>query len=141
VGNRSASAWRRDDVENPGTAGYAWRFGLAEHLGIDDPSTIQPHEEAGRFIPLRVVTGSEALRRLISDVAPLLHLVTEPEQVKAIQYVVSEMVRNVLEHSSAQAGAVVAAQYYPGLPVGFGSIASETTWPIVLASDFVLVLR
>lgn len=102
-------------VENPGTAGYAWRFGLAELLGIDDPVPIQPHEEAGRFIPLKVVTGAHDVRPLISDVAPLLHLDAEPEQAKAIQYVVSEMVRNVLEHSRTQVGAVVAAQFYRGL--------------------------
>lgn len=101
-------------VENPDTAGYAWRFGLGDLLGIDVPDAGKPHEEAGRFIPLKVVTGAEELRPLISDIAPLLHLDAEPEQAKAIQYVVSEMVRNVLEHSRTDVGAVIAAQYYRG---------------------------
>lgn len=102
------------EVENPSTAGYAWRFGLAALLGIAEPAAIEPHEEAGRFIPLKVITGPHDLRPLISDVAPLLHLDAEPEQAKAVQYVVSEMVRNVLEHSRSEVGAVVAAQYYRG---------------------------
>ncbi|MEK7790993.1 MAG: ATP-binding protein [Deltaproteobacteria bacterium] len=41
---------------------------------------------------------------------PLLHL--EPEQAKTIGYIVSELARNVLEHSKAENGAVLCAQYY-----------------------------
>ena len=41
---------------------------------------------------------------------PLLHL--EPEQAQTIGYVVSELVRNVIEHADAQNGAVICAQYY-----------------------------
>ena len=101
-------------IAHPETAGYAWRFGLDDLLRVDVPVTPQRHEEAGRFIPLKVVSGAEELRPLISDIAPLLHLDAEPEQAKAIQYVVSEMVRNVLEHSRTDVGAIVAAQYYSG---------------------------
>ena len=41
---------------------------------------------------------------------PLLHL--EPEQAQTIGYVVSELVRNVIEHANARNGAVLCAQYY-----------------------------
>jgi hypothetical protein len=102
------------DVENDRRAMYAWRFGLAPLLGLQLLEPIQEHEEAGRFIPLKVVRGTSDLGALIADVAPLLHLSAEPEQAKAVQYVVSEMVRNVLEHSASPEGAVVAAQYYRG---------------------------
>lgn len=41
---------------------------------------------------------------------PLLH--TTPEQAYPIKYVMSELVRNVLEHSRSQIGAIVSAQYF-----------------------------
>ena len=41
---------------------------------------------------------------------PLLHL--EPRQAEPIKYIVSELVRNVLEHSQSSGGAIVSAQYY-----------------------------
>ena len=40
-----------------------------------------------------------------------------PEQAEAIRYVVSELVRNVLEHASSSCGAIVAAQYYKKVTV------------------------
>jgi hypothetical protein len=45
---------------------------------------------------------------------PLLHLADSPGEEKAVQYALSEMTRNVLEHSRSQHGAVVCAQLYPG---------------------------
>jgi anti-sigma regulatory factor (Ser/Thr protein kinase) len=41
---------------------------------------------------------------------PLLHV--EPEQAKTIGYIVSELVRNVLEHAETPLGALLCAQYY-----------------------------
>jgi anti-sigma regulatory factor (Ser/Thr protein kinase) len=41
---------------------------------------------------------------------PLLH--TTPEQAYPIKYVMSELVRNVLEHSKSKIGAIVCAQYF-----------------------------
>jgi anti-sigma regulatory factor (Ser/Thr protein kinase) len=41
---------------------------------------------------------------------PLLHLAAE--QAKTTGYIVSELVRNVLEHSEARTGALLCAQYY-----------------------------
>jgi len=41
---------------------------------------------------------------------PLLHL--KPEQSEPIKYIISELVRNVLEHASSHHGAIVCAQYY-----------------------------
>ena len=41
---------------------------------------------------------------------PLLHL--EPKHAEPIKYIVSELVRNVLEHASSKDGAVLCAQYY-----------------------------
>jgi len=41
---------------------------------------------------------------------PLLHL--EAEQAKTIGYIVSELVRNVIEHARTENGAIICAQYY-----------------------------
>ncbi len=71
---------------------------------------ITEHEPAGRFVPLTRISDGDELTRFITEMIPLLHL--EPKQAAPIKYVVSELVRNVLEHSESKYGAVVAAQYY-----------------------------
>ena len=68
------------------------------------------HEAAGRFIPLQQIRTSMELTKFISEMIPLLHL--DPEPAKTIGYIVSELVRNVLEHAETPNGAVLCAQYY-----------------------------
>src|SRR5205814_597417 len=46
----------------------------------------------------------------LADMVPLLH--ASRSEVEPIQYVISELVRNVLEHSGSATGAVLCAQYY-----------------------------
>jgi anti-sigma regulatory factor (Ser/Thr protein kinase) len=91
---------------------YAWRFGLAEYLGIDPPANVSEHEEAGRFVPLRTIKTADDLTKLLSDIVTLLHV--DKESSKAVMYAMSEMVRNTLEHSRTRDGAVVCAQSYAG---------------------------
>ncbi|MBI2140362.1 ATP-binding protein [Candidatus Woesearchaeota archaeon] len=89
---------------------YLKRMGLFRLLNIESDISVTEHEPAGRFIPLTKIINSEELTRFITDIIPLLHL--GPEQADSIKYVVSELVRNVLEHSGSKQGAVVSAQYY-----------------------------
>jgi hypothetical protein len=110
-------------VENGHRAGWAWRFGLGEYLDLAPELELTAHEETGRFLALRTVRTPEEHGQLIGDVIPMLHLVDEPEQARAVQYVLSELMRNVREHSKSEHGAVVCAQYYskakrPYLSVG-----------------------
>lgn len=98
-------------VENPERAAYGWRFGLGDYLRVPHKRPSE-HEEAGRFVALRRVGNSDDLAALLADIVPLLHLGAQPEQAKAVQYAVSEMVRNTLEHSRSLHGAVVCAQLY-----------------------------
>ena len=63
---------------------------------------------------LRQITGAAELGELLADIVPLLHLSDEPGEEKAVQYALSEMTRNVLEHSQSPFGAVVCAQLYRG---------------------------
>ncbi len=88
---------------------YLERMGLFAFLGIDSGISIVAHEPAGRFIPLTRVEDSEGLTRFLTEMVPLLHLA--PAEAEPIRYVVSELIRNVLEHAETD-GAIVCAQYY-----------------------------
>lgn len=92
------------------SAPYLVRMKLFDILGIDCGIIINEHEPAGRFIPVTQVRTSEELSNFLNDMVPLLHLA--PEQARPIKYIVSELVRNVLEHARTPQGAFLAAQYY-----------------------------
>lgn len=89
---------------------YLQRMGLFTLLGIDSGMKITEHDSTGRFIPLTNITNSKELTTFITEMIPLLHL--EPQQAAPIKYVVSELVRNVLEHAQSPRGAIVSAQFY-----------------------------
>lgn len=89
---------------------YLERMGLFKLLGIDPKIKIKKHEPAGRFIPLTKINNSKELTRFITDMIPLLHL--GPKQAEPIKYIISELVRNVLEHAQSENSAIVSAQYY-----------------------------
>lgn len=92
------------------SARYLERMGLFHFLGIRAKTPVVEHEPAGRFIPLQRIADSNDLTRFITEVAPLLHL--DARHAEPIKYVVSEIVRNVLEHSRSPHGAIICAQYY-----------------------------
>lgn len=90
--------------------GYFERMGLFKFMGLDSGIQIREHESAGRFVPLTQIKNSDELTDFIQDVTPLLHL--EPVHADPIKYIMSELIRNVLEHSLSKNGAFVMAQYY-----------------------------
>jgi anti-sigma regulatory factor (Ser/Thr protein kinase) len=89
---------------------YLKRMNLFGLLKIDSDIKIQEHESAGRFIPLTQITNSDNLTDFITEVIPLLHL--SPDQAQPIRYVISELTRNVFEHSRSNMGAILCAQYF-----------------------------
>ena len=89
---------------------YIERMGLFKLLGIKSNISLTEHEPAGRFIPLTIISNSAELTKFITEMVPLLHL--SPHKASAIKHVISELVRNVFEHSGSKVGAVVCAQYY-----------------------------
>jgi len=93
------------------TKHYLTRMGLFEFLGIPPDMEIEQHEQAGRFVPLTQIKTSDELTQFLQELQPLLHL--QPEDVEPIRYSISELVRNVLEHSASEEGAIVCAQYFP----------------------------
>jgi hypothetical protein len=93
-------------------AAYAARMGLFKQLNVSYHAKVEEHEEAGRFLPLERVKSHKELSAVIGNVSALLHLDTEPDGLAAVQYCVSELIRNVLEHSGSCEGAYVCAQRY-----------------------------
>ncbi|OGD61365.1 hypothetical protein A3I57_03175 [Candidatus Beckwithbacteria bacterium RIFCSPLOWO2_02_FULL_47_23] len=89
---------------------YLKRMGLFKLLKIRSDIKIIEHEPAGRFIPLTQITDQKTLSHFIEDMVPLLHL--QPKQAKPIRYIISELTRNVFEHSQSKTGAILCAQYY-----------------------------
>ena len=100
-----------DDI-NAASGHYLQRMGLFELLGVENIRHITERDPSGRFVPLTVVKTAAEQTKFVTDIMPLLHLDKAPEQAEAIRYVVSELLRNVLEHAEAPNGAIVAAQYY-----------------------------
>lgn len=98
------------DVHRIGSLPYLIRMGLFNYLRLDYGRQITAHEEAGRFIPIQNIRHSGELSDFIVNVIPLLH--AEPTKVEPIRYVISELVRNVLEHSRSTSGAFLCAQYF-----------------------------
>jgi len=94
----------------PLTGQYLDRMGLYNLSKTPSPFVYNKKEEAGRFVPIKIIKTSEDQSRFITDVIPLLHL--SEENSKVVKYIIGELVRNVLEHSFAKDGAIVAAQYY-----------------------------
>lgn len=89
---------------------YLERMRLFDFLKVPSGITIKEHEPAGRFVPLTQIKDSAALTKFITEVTPLLHL--EPKHAEPLRYIMSELIRNVLEHSLSRYGAIVCAQYY-----------------------------
>lgn len=89
---------------------YLVRMGLFKILNVPSDINVVEHDPAGRFIPITEIRTSNELTQFITEMIPLLRL--EPEQAKTIGYIVSELVRNVIEHAKAENGALLCAQYY-----------------------------
>ena len=110
--------WCRDrgqtiHVKNLGPhARYAARMRLFQLLDIDFDPGQQEHEEAGRFLPLTQVSDRRQVGPVIGDISALLHLEKDPESLAAVQYCLSELLRNTLEHSGANSGAFVCAHRF-----------------------------
>lgn len=122
---------------------YFERMGLFKLLRIKSGINITEHDPSGRFIPLTIVKNSEQLEKFLTEMIPLLHLVDNPKQAEPIRYIVSELVRNVIEHSQSKEGAIVCAQYYSksntiriGIVDGGVGIKNTITKSHLAADDF-----
>jgi anti-sigma regulatory factor (Ser/Thr protein kinase) len=93
------------------SAHYFQRMGLFKFLNKESGITVTEHEPAGRFVPLTQIKESGELTRFVTDMIPLLHL--NQKQAESISHIITELVRNVLEHSGSKNGAILCAQYYP----------------------------
>jgi hypothetical protein len=93
-------------------ADYAARMRLFQHLGVDYTRQVREHEEAGRFLPLTQVRARPDVTNVIANISAMLHMQQDPESLAAVQYCISELLRNVLEHSNSPDGAFVSAHRF-----------------------------
>lgn len=93
-------------VEGSDAAVAMSRIGLAKHLRTD---VIGDEEPAGTLVPMTRVRSEEHVDDVMTDVMPLLH--APKTQAEILRYVLSELVRNVLEHARSPTGAYIAATY------------------------------
>ena len=89
---------------------YLDSMGLFKFTNQKSPYNINKKDPSGRFVPLSIIKTPAQQSRFVTEIVPMLHL--EAEKADAIKYVIGELVRNVLEHSMSEYGAIVAAQYY-----------------------------
>lgn len=97
-------------IPNVASMPYLVRMGLFKHLHLPAPLDIEEHEASGRFVPLTQIRTSQDLTNTITNLIPLLH--AAPTVSDPIRYVISELGRNVLEHSNSPIGGFVCAQYF-----------------------------
>lgn len=88
---------------------FLQRMGLFTVFSYKNPIQTEEHEETGRFIPLTKIRNSIELDIFMKTIDPILH--TTRENSRVIKHVFSEILRNVIEHSSAQLGGNVCATY------------------------------
>jgi len=86
-------------------------IGLFKVLNLKSQMAINKHEPSGRFVPISVIKNSEDITKFMTELIPLLHK-KDQSHVVAIRHVISELVRNVIEHSGYEQGAFVCAQYH-----------------------------
>ena len=95
----------------PTSARYLDRMGLFDFVKTPSPFQDYRHRESsGRFVPITVVRDAVDQSKFVTEMVPLFHL--DEQNAQILSYIVGELVRNTLEHSRSQDGAVVVAQYY-----------------------------
>lgn len=80
---------------------------LLEALGLKEGNYTK--ERAWKYIPITQIKDKSKISVIIQELVPLLHC--SPEQADPIKYVLSEMIRNVLEHAQSEEWAFICAKY------------------------------
>ncbi len=83
---------------------------LKEKWGLENLISSQKNAESdGEIIPLTSIKNDKELEVFLQEIVPILH--GSLDQAKPIRYVLSEMIRNVLEHSGDTYGATICCIY------------------------------
>jgi hypothetical protein len=97
----------RIDVHDSVKSPYAWKSGLLSALAGRFGRIAAPERQVQAH--LREQTEIESL---LGKLGPVLHL-PDPATTEAAQYCLSELLRNVFEHSGSVPGAFVGVGYFP----------------------------
>lgn len=112
--------WRRMGrsvrVETLGAhVGDAAGMRLFQHLGLEMGPSSAKDRRAGS-LPLMQVRTRGDVSAIFERLPAMLALDDDPESLAAVQYSLSELIRNVLEHSGSPDGAFVCARRYTSRP-------------------------
>ena len=87
-----------------------YRYGIFDFVSnLPSKNYDKEKELSGSIIPITLIRTAKEQSKFIADLVPLLHL--KEHDAKIVKYIFGELIRNVLEHSFARDGAVVAARY------------------------------
>jgi anti-sigma regulatory factor (Ser/Thr protein kinase) len=94
-------------IDDSAKSPYAWRIGLLSALaghfkGVDTATE--------RLLQITNLSSEAQIQPFLSKIRGLLHL--DSETSVALAYCLSELLRNVFEHSGSRSGAFVAASYF-----------------------------
>ena len=106
---------QRLELRGPDEAlGYPARMDLLKHLGIPFDSGHRL-AEAGRFIPLRLISDGEAVFEAVNAICDLIahQFDNAREFLPAAEWAANEIIDNILIHAESPAPGAVCAQYFP----------------------------
>jgi hypothetical protein len=96
-------------------AGYLARMNLFRHLNLNFREHFHRHTESGRFIPLQLIDGEEALKETVDSICDLvLHQFENGRDfVPALEWCADEIIGNILDHAQSPVPGAVCAQFFP----------------------------
>lgn len=110
-----ARAGRRLHLQgDAGVVAYLARMDLHAHLGLPYKDVVR-YTEAGRFIPLKCITGEDDVPAAVYAVCDLVaHRLDDARSfVPALEWALYEIIDNILIHAQAEVPGVLCAQYLP----------------------------
>jgi len=100
---------------DPDVCRYLARMDLHRHLGLPPESEGQRRSEEGRFLPLRLVTDGDDTHHTVNAICDLIlhQFDNAAELVPAAQWMLYEVIDNIVTHAEAPVPGAVYAQSYP----------------------------
>lgn len=114
-GRKACEEGRRIDFEgnSTGSLRYMARMNLFEHVGFPFRENFERWNEAGRFLPLMLITDGDSVKTAVDSLCDLIVRQFDDARafLPAVEWAVNEVVDNILVHSDTAVPGVVCAQY------------------------------
>ena len=101
---------------DPSVIRYLDRMDFHGHLGLPRTS-LNRHPEQGRFLPIRLITDGKDVFETTNSICDLVLRQFEDSAkfLPAMEWMVNELIDNIIIHAEAPVPGVVCAQFYPKL--------------------------